>query len=206
MKAIKWLMVCGLALTLALRATAEPAYPFQLALASPAELVAPEHSINGLRLNLLYGANENVNGMDLGLINYTAQDHCGLQLGLANLVGGNLTGFNMGLVNWAGGNVAGSEVGLINWADGEVTGTQDSFLLNVSRGKASYQFSLAMSWADEVEGGQFGLVNRATKLTGLQMGAINVTGQLNGLQIGLLNCVLEDESPWKFMPLINARW
>jgi hypothetical protein len=188
-------------------AAAEPTvYPFQLALASPVALIAPEHAIHGLRLNLLWGANENVNGMDLGLINYTSGKHRGLQLGLLNLVGGDLTGFNMGLVNWAGGKVAGSEVGLINWAGGEVAGTQDAFLLNVSRGKVSYQFSLVASWAEEVEGGQFGLFNRATKMTGLQMGVINLTGELNGLQLGLLNIATEKASPWKFLPLVNANW
>ena len=186
---------------------AEPlTYPFQFAVVTPAALVAQEHSINGLRLNLLYGANENVNGMDLGLVNYTAQNHRGLQLGLINLVGGDLTGFNMGLVNWTGGKMAGSEVGFIDWADGEVSGTQDAFLLNVSRGKASYQFSLVMNWAYNVEGGQFGVVNRATKMTGLQMGVINIAGQLNGLQIGLLNCALEKGSQWKVLPLVNVNW
>jgi hypothetical protein len=183
-----------------------PAYPFQLALASPVALVAPEHSINGLRLNLLWGANANVNGMDLGPVNYTAKNHRGLQLGLVNLVGGDLTGFNMGLVNWAGGKVAGSEVGLINWAGGEVSGTQDAFLLNVSRSKVSYQFALLVSWAEEVEGGQFGIFNRATKMTGLQMGVINITGQLNGLQLGLLNIATEKAGPWKVLPLVNMNW
>ncbi|MCX7009974.1 MAG: hypothetical protein NTY53_22490 [Kiritimatiellaeota bacterium] len=188
-------------------AAAEPtAYPFQLALASPVALIAPEHSISGLRLNLLWGANENVNGMDLGLVNYTAQNHRGLQLGLVNLVGGDLTGFNMGLVNWAGGKVAGSEVGLINWAGGEVSGTQDAFLLNVSRSKVSYQFSLVASWAEEVEDGQFACFNRATKMTGLQMGVINLTGELHGLQIGLLNIASEKPGFWKVLPLVNACW
>ena len=183
-----------------------PAYPFQLALASPVALLQPEYSVNGLRLNLIYGANENVNGMDLGLVNYTTQNHRGLQLGVVNLVGGDLTGFNMGLVNWAGGKVSGSEVGLINWAGGEVAGTQDAFLLNVSRSKVSYQFSLVASWAEEVEGGQFACFNRATKMTGLQMGVIDITGELHGLQIGLLNIATEKASPWKILPLANANW
>ena len=183
-----------------------PAYPFQLALASPVALLQPEYSVNGLRLNLIYGASENVNGMDLGLVNYTTQNHRGLQLGIVNLVGGDLTGFSMGLVNWAGGKVAGSEVGLINWAGGEVTGTQDAFLLNVSQSKVSYQFAGLMSWAEEVEGGQFGIFNRATKMTGLQMGVINLTGELHGLQLGLLNIASEKDSPWKILPLVNANW
>ena len=205
MKAIRWLL-CGWVLAVALRAGAEPGYPFQVSLAPPAALVAPEHSINGLRLNLLYGANANVTGMDLGLVNYTAQNHRGLQLGLANLVGGDLAGFNMGLLNWAGGKVSGSEVGLINWANDDVAGTQDSFLLNVSRSKVTYQFSLGMNWAEEVEGGQFGLINRAAAMTGLQVGVINVAGRLEGLQLGLLNCALDKAGPWKILPLINATW
>jgi hypothetical protein len=206
MKAIKWWLVYGCAMAVALRTMAEPVYPFQLALAAPAELVAPEHSVNGLRLNLIYGANENVNGMDIGIVNYTVQNHRGLQLGVVNLVGGDLAGYNMGLLNWTGGKVAGSEVGLINWADGEVAGSQDAFLLSVSRSKVSYQFSCVVSWADEVEGGQFGIVNRATKMTGLQMGVVNITRQLDGLQIGLLNCALEKDSRWKILPLVNANW
>lgn len=75
---------------------AEPlAYPFQFAVVTSAALVTQEHSINGLHLNLLYGANENVNGMDLGLVNYRVQNHRSLQADLVNLVGGDLTGFNI---------------------------------------------------------------------------------------------------------------
>ncbi|TFH17015.1 MAG: hypothetical protein E4H02_04010 [Lentisphaerales bacterium] len=200
-----WIGCCCL-LVLPMNVPAETGRPFQIGIVSPVELVEPAESINGLRLNLLYGVNQNVTGWDFGICNHTVNNHNGLQLGGVNIVGNELVGFNMGLLNFAGGRVEGSSVGLVNWAVGDLAGTQDAILLNVARSKVTYQFALGVSWGETVEGGQFGIFNRATSMTGMQVGLLNVTRSLNGLQIGVLNCAFEKEGRWKILPFVNACW
>ena len=57
--------------------------PFQIALLGPPlQLVSDVESINGLRINLLYGVNRNVAGFDVGVINRVDQDLAGIKIGL----------------------------------------------------------------------------------------------------------------------------
>src|SRR5215831_18058840 len=63
-------------------AGAEGAKPVQLALFNPAQVFNEKTSIRGLRLNLIYGVNENVSGLDLGLVNQVNGSSGALQWGL----------------------------------------------------------------------------------------------------------------------------
>lgn len=67
--------------------SAEATKPIQVALISPVQLVPPETSVIGLRLNLIYGVNRDVAGLDVGLVNQTTGAGAGLQYGLVGLVG-----------------------------------------------------------------------------------------------------------------------
>src|ERR1035437_2074687 len=80
------------------------AYPFQLSLISPVAILSDSSSVNGLRINLIYGANENMTGIDLGLVYQANRDQKGLQLGVINLVGGNVNGGQCGGINFVAGN------------------------------------------------------------------------------------------------------
>jgi len=48
------------------------AKPIQLALWEPIQLFKSDTSVSGIRLNLIYGINQDVLGIDLGLVNYPA--------------------------------------------------------------------------------------------------------------------------------------
>src|ERR1035437_5084843 len=86
----------GLVSSAVAQAPQSKAYPFQLSLVSPVAILNDSASVNGLRINLIYGANENVTGVDLGLVNQVNKDQKGLQLGIINLVGGNVNGGQLG--------------------------------------------------------------------------------------------------------------
>jgi len=59
--------VIGLASGAMAQGPKSPAYPFQLSLVTPVAILSDSSSVNGLRINLIYGANENMTGVDLGL-------------------------------------------------------------------------------------------------------------------------------------------
>lgn len=122
--------------------------PFQLSVVTPVSIAAEDESIQGLRLNLLYGANQDVAGLDLGLVNVTRGDLSGLQFGVVNIDEGAVTGIVGGGVNIVKGNQGGPAVGLANWTEGEVEGAQVSFLNVAKSGISGAQAWGIVNWID----------------------------------------------------------
>lgn len=118
--------------------------PVQLALFTPIQVFPENVSIEGVRVNILYGRNRSLTGLDLGFVNHlSGGDSKGIQFGLVGIVEGNFTGWMDNTVNYTKGKMEGLQFGFFNYA-----------------GKAS--------------GVQIGLVNYAENMRGLQIGLINV--------------------------------
>jgi hypothetical protein len=150
--------------------------PFQIALLGPPlQLVSDVESINGLRVNLLYGVNRNVSGFDVGVINRVDQDFAGVQIGLV--------GFTDRHGKWWQANA-------INFTREEFTGAQTG-LVNLSGSGEGLQLGP--------------LFNRTGEFSGFQMALVNVADDLYGVQVGLLNIIRSKERfpfvpivNWKF--------
>jgi hypothetical protein len=117
--------------------------PINIALFNPVQIFPEDNSIQGIRLNLIYGKNVSMVGFDLGLVNHIGTGgFTGLQWGFVNICDGNYVGMQGGLLNLSKKNVEGFQYGWYN------TG-------------------------DYVNGFQLGLVNSAETMKGLQIGIIN---------------------------------
>jgi len=140
-------LVVAIIIVAALSVSASNQRPFQLSLVTPIQIYPDNYSINGLRINLLYGRNASVVGLDWGLINHTTTGLSqGLQLGMVNLNDADYTGLEYGFVNVTTANVKGMQWGFVNTA-----------------GFAN--------------GLQLGFVNYAQSMKGLQIGLVNVIKQ-----------------------------
>ncbi len=84
--------------------------PIQLALFAPAQLVPEGESVSGLRLNVIYGVNQDVQGLDLGLINHVRGTGFSWQWGGVGFVEGNFTGFQDNVINITKGEFTGLNV------------------------------------------------------------------------------------------------
>jgi hypothetical protein len=118
--------------------------PINIALFNPIQIFPEDNSIEGLRINLIYGKNVSMVGLDWGLVNDIGTGGFkGIQWGFANICDGNFTGWQNGLLNINKGNVEGFQCGWFNAGD-------------------------------HVSGFQLGLVNSAESMYGLQIGIINI--------------------------------
>ena len=166
---------------LALTAGILPAFDntaLQLSLWAPkAQLVPPEISISGLKLNLPYGSNCQITGLDLGIVSIAREESSDLEARVSAL--------QVNLFNSTSGSFAGIQVGLVNLADtssGIIAG-----LVNSTRNYAS--------------GVEVGLVNTSLEFHGLEVGLVNYTEFLQGVQIGLINIATKSTLP--FFPIVN---
>ncbi|HUK81571.1 MAG TPA: hypothetical protein VLZ12_02960 [Verrucomicrobiae bacterium] len=117
--------------------------PFQLALVAPAQLVPSDESIQGLRLNFIFGSNNNVSGVDIGLAHETKGDFTGIAFGIVSFVHGEGRGLQFnGIYTEATKRMAGLQVGMFNHSN-------------------------------SMHGLQLGLVNIADDMTGVQIGLWN---------------------------------
>ena len=118
--------------------------PINIALFNPIQIFPESNSIEGLRINLIYGKNVSMLGLDWGLVNGVGTGgFTGLQFGLVNICDGNAMGFQGGGLNLVKENVEGLQWGWFN-SGGHVSGFQ------------------------------LGLVNYAGSMKGLQIGLINI--------------------------------
>jgi len=194
--------------------------PFQLSLVNPIQIFPEETSVQGLRINLIYGVNKDVNGIDIGPVNRTTGTTKGLQLGAFPFGGVNMTenlaglqfGGFFGGVNIASGEVTGLQIsGIyagINNA-GNLNGVQIAGILGGInraenlRGIQISGFLLGINLAKDTKGLQITtLYNQAESMHGLQLGLVNVCKQMTGIQIGLVNIIQESKMP--FFPIVNA--
>jgi hypothetical protein len=142
---------------------AEEVKPIQVALWNPVQIFNESTSIHGLRLNILYGVNQDVFGVDLGLVNRNLGEFKGIQWGFVGMADGNFTGWQATFVN------------IVN---AEMVGLQSNAIYNN---------------AVTAKGVQLGWVNISNSFEGLQLGLFNMTDDLRGIQIGLLNVVTSRE-------------
>ena len=117
--------------------------PINIALFNPIQVFPENNSIEGIRINFIYGKNAGMTGFDWGLVN---------QVGT-----GGMKGIQWGFVNLNDGNVVGWQSGAFNINEKDVKG---------------FQFGWYNKGA-HVNGFQLGLVNSAETLYGLQIGIIN---------------------------------
>lgn len=97
--------------------------PLQIGLfGGNAQICAPETEIIGLRLNLVYGENDDMTGLDLGIVSGGASIS-GLRLNAVNLSDEHSGGVEFGLVNVDKGEVVGWQCGIFNYA-GSMRGFQ----------------------------------------------------------------------------------
>ena len=134
--------------------------------------------VQGIRVNLLYGVNQNMTGLDLGLINHTRGHMTGAGFGLVNVADGGFTGWQSGAVNVAGGQFTG-----LQWSPWTV-------------------LSLA-NFVEAGEGAQIAIAfNRAQNLRGFQLALVNVAEDMYGVQVGLINIIRSKPDFW-ILPLFN---
>lgn len=195
--------------------------PLQVSLVHPVQVFPKETKVQGLRINLLYGVNDEMAGIDLGLINRTTGTTQGLQLGAFPFGGFNITenlegiqfaGFYGG-ANIAHKDVSGAQISGIwagaNFANRDVTGLQLAGIvggINKAGNLDGIQIAgilLGVNLAQNTKGVQLAtLYNQAEEMKGLQIGIVNVCKQMRGVQIGLANIIKESTLP--FFPVINA--
>jgi len=153
------------------------AYPVQLALFPPVQLVPLEEDVVGFRLNLI-GVNREVSALDIGLVNWTA---------------GDFRGAGAGLVNMVRSDSYGAHIGFLNYTEGNMTGFQGIPFLtfwnaaNVVRGRAVGMQGGLYNQSEELKGAQIGLANIGYQATGVQLGLYNYSTVNGGVQAGLVN-------------------
>jgi hypothetical protein len=184
--------------------------PIQVSLWNPAQLFSENKDVYGLRLNLLYGKNQNLSGIDLGGYNAVEGVQEGAQLGLFNF-SKDARGVNLGVLNYAFA-LKGIQMGGVNYSEADVSGVQTGLILNssdllrgaqihagiignvatdVSGGQVDLSVPLlGFNYADSVEGIQvdaFGFNFVSGTVWGIQIGPYNTAREVHGVQIGLFN-------------------
>jgi len=178
----------------------------QLSIMPEVQLIAPDESVCGLRLNLPYGVNESVTGIDLGFFSQTSKDAAALQISVfGNIVEQNADGIQIATVNAVGNAMTGFQIGLLYNTANKFKG------LSISGGANYYveegegiMIAVLGNYAPVLKGLQVGLVNAPAYATGLQIGLVNWTKNMRGLQIGIINYIEEGALP--FMLGLNANF
>jgi len=129
--------------------------------------------------------------------------------GLAVVSGGPMRGIQAGgLATVAGGHMDGVQAGGLAVVGGEsVRGIQ----LSVGKIQAATRLqgiSLAGGWVDanEMTGLSGSTLNRFGTQVGVSVGIVNWADELRGLQLGALNRAGNNPHPFRYLPLLNARF
>jgi hypothetical protein len=129
--------------------------------------------------------------------------------GLASVAGGEIRGVQAGgLAVVAGGPMDGIQIGGLAVAGGEsVRGIQ----LSAGTIRATtrlHGLSLAGGWVDanDMTGLSGAALNRFGTQAGVSVGIVNWTDELRGLQLGVLNRAGNNPHPFRYLPLLNARF
>ncbi len=155
---------------------AEQTTQLQVSLFHPVQIFPDVYSVDGLRLDFIYGINEDLQGVDIGIVNEIKGSAHALELGADNRISKDFSGGQFGLFNEVKRDFKGFQLGLI---------------ANIAR-RSCEGFQASVFFNDAQE-----------ELRGLQVGLINHTGSLYGVQIGLLN-FNDDRKYLGFLPFINA--
>lgn len=142
------------------RASGNKATGLQLSLFNPAQIFPEKYDVYGLRLNILYGLNQNLRGFDCGVVNVGAGRMDGFQLGVANSVD-DLAGLQIGAYNAIAISTDGSvQIGALNQAF-DANGLQLG----------------AVNYSKNARGVQIGAINICETIDGVQIGLINIISQ-----------------------------
>lgn len=137
------LFAAGIMLVTLSSAISAQSKPINVALFNPIQVFPESNSIEGLRINFIYGKNVAMTGLDWGLVNHVGTgEFKGIQWGFINICDGNATGWQSGLLNLDNRDVKGFQWGWFNKGN-------------------------------HVNGFQLGLVNMAESMYGLQIGLVN---------------------------------
>lgn len=142
------------------RVSENKATGFQFAFFTPAQLFPESYDVYGLRLNLLYGRNQNIRGFDFGGVNVGEGLVEGLQLGVVNKVN----------------ELAGVQIGCYNLIDVSADGCFQLGLFNQAVDFKGLQLG-PINYARRANGVQFGIINMCETISGVQIGVINVISQ-----------------------------
>ncbi len=140
--------------------------PIQISLFNPIQILPEKESVSGIRINLIYGKNENVQGLDWGLVNHT-------------------TGSELA---W--------QVGAFGYVEKDFFGWQDNYFANITNGEFTGFQSGIFNQATTANGVEFGLVNVTQNMHGIQIGLLNMTQTMHGLQIGVGNIIQKGKMPF----------
>jgi hypothetical protein len=134
-------------------------HPIQIALYDPIQIYDNDETITGLRINFIYGLNQDLIGVDMGLVNRLNGNLIGMQSGLVNIVDGNGSGYQTGLVNITKHNYVGLQFGIYNESrtmsglafglvnnTGDLNGLQIG-LVNINRSGDPYKFLPIVNWS-----------------------------------------------------------
>ena len=178
--------------------------PFQVAFIGPTmPLVDDDEDVRGIRLNILYGVNQNVTGVDLGLINHANGQMTGVGFGVVNVVDGGFAGWQSGVVNVTDQEFTGWQSGLVNVSKGTFTGLQwapwNAFW-------SPWSVVGLANFAEAAEGAQIAAAfNRADYMRGFQLSLVNVAEDMYGVQVGLIN-IIRSKDEFPVLPIVNWKF
>jgi len=140
---------------------------------SAPNLRAPDDaSVDGVRLSVIHGKNENVRGFDLGVLSLSET---------SNLSGFSAV-FGVGKVN---GDMNGCAASLVNVHSGSDDGVNAAFVNRVNDLKHGVNVGF-VNVADGYTQVDVGGLN-VSDASSVQLGFLNVTGRITGIQLGFLN-------------------
>lgn len=144
MKTLVFIVIVLLQTAFAGEGTKVKSTPVQLALFTPLQVFSEHMSVEGIRLNIIYGRNTKLTGLDIGFVNHLTSGHSkGIQFGFVGIIEEDFTGWMDNSVNYVKGRAEGLQFGFFNYG-GEVSGIQ------------------------------IGIVNYAERMHGLQIGLANI--------------------------------
>lgn len=158
---------------------------FQLGL--PENNLPADQTVEGVRLNLLYGKNTNMTGLDINILALgETNNFTGVQLSPfwgANKVNNSFTGVGLGEANIHLGESTGAVLGFVNYTN-DFNGLQLGFV-NFNQNKSVINIG-AVNFNQGESSVDIGFVNYAKRTT-FQLGMVNFTNDLQGVQVGFLN-------------------
>lgn len=169
----------------------------------PGQIPIATTSLDGMRMNIIYGECQNINGFDIGISGRVRERMNGLQIAGANLIGTDANGAQLALVNYIESDFAGCQVGVWNCIGGEGKGFQLGVYNDVAK-FSGFQMGI-VNWAHAFNGFQLGLVNYASKLKDemrgnfVQVGLVNINGTAVNAENG------EREAKY-VLPFVNWNW
>lgn len=163
----------------------------------PGQIPIATTSLDGVRINLIYGECQNLNGFDFGIAGRVRERMNGFQLAGCNLIGTDANGAQFAFANYIESDFAGFQLGLWNCIGGMGTG----FQLGVWNEAAKFSgFEMGIvNWSGTVNGFQLGIVNRVTGGNFFQIGLVN----FNEAAISETN---GDRETGYVLPFVNMNW